>query len=1054
MKRFYTIVVSLLILAVCFATNFKTTAQIETDQAASTVQASPNIVISQFQTAGGNPGDEFIELHNITSNNFDLNGFRLVYRSASGTGDVSIVNWTSGTIIAPGGFYLIASTAYDGSTVPDMTFNSASCSCALSAGGGGLAIRSGAVNSGVVIDAVGYGSATNAFVETRVTNAPPTGGSQSRAGNGCQDTDNNANDFSTVNPSAPRNAASSANACSGGSGGTTILAGGGASPNTVSPGGMTLLTVSVLPATTPPSTGISVFGNLTNIGGASNQQFFDDGTNGGDVTANDNIFSYTATIPADASGGVRNITATVSDAQTRTANVSISITINAPVVGEDHLALGNPSNATSNVANENNYLMLKPQYSLSYNRSRATPNWVSWRLDNSWLGSAPRRDLFRPDTTLPFGWYQVTDSSYSGSGFDRGHHTPSGDRTRSPEDNSATFLMTNMMPQSAGNNQGPWNDLEIYSRSLIPQGNELYISMGGTGSGGVGTGGSVVHTIDNGRITVPAQTWKVILVLPVGDNDASRVNNNTRTIAVIMPNINSIYDNDWQQYLVTVDEVEALTGYDFFSNVAPETQAVIESRVDGQTNTTPTITAQSDVARQQGNGVSNSQIGTAGDADQTENTLVVTVNGGSSATVNGVTLSGISIDAAGVITANIVATPSAAAAMFTLRVTDNQGSFKETTLNVAITPGSYEADIDPRATNGNQVVDSGDLIQIRRFVNRTDTPNAATNEFQRADSAPLDPATGKYGNGIIDAEDIVQTIRYANRSDSQRSAAGPTDPTASGAQPATAGKEKEQPTSSGRRASEGLTNVQRQLSVQSVNGSASGTVVVNILVDAIGDEAQYALTLNFDPNVLTLAPSASSATSAGAGGTRQCSLPAETTGELACTVGDFPNDQVWSSRNDIGEIAAGDGQVLLTVRFVINANAAPSSTTQLSITHESFSDDAPPSTGVLTVVNGTVTMTGPSAATGGVGGRVTNTVGIGIGGVTVSLLDTASGATQTALTNGDGRYTFANLTVSTDYLVSVRLAGHSFSPASRQLTLQDEARQLNFTATSKKNRRR
>ena len=55
------------------------------------------------------------------------------------------------------------------------------------------------------------------------------------------------------------------------------------------------------------------------------------------------------------------------------------------------------------------------------------------------------------------------------------------------------------------------------------------------------------------------------------------------------------------------------------------------------------------------------------------------------------------------------------------------------------------------------MVDSDDIIQIHRFVNRVDVPNSATNEFQRADSATYNPATSTYGNGVIDADDIIQT---------------------------------------------------------------------------------------------------------------------------------------------------------------------------------------------------------------------------------------------------------------------------------------------------------
>ena len=115
--------------------------------------------------------------------------------------------------------------------------------------------------------------------------------------------------------------------------------------------------------------------------------------------------------------------------------------------------------------------------------------------------------------------------------------------------------------------------MENYLRTLVTAGNnELYIVSGGVG---------LQYFIANGHVAVPAQTWKVVIVLPVGTNDAARVTTATRTIAVLMPNSGTI-NTDWRTHRVSVDQVEALTGYDFFSNVAAGTQAVIETRVDNQ----------------------------------------------------------------------------------------------------------------------------------------------------------------------------------------------------------------------------------------------------------------------------------------------------------------------------------------------------------------------------------------------------------------------------------------------------------------------------------------
>jgi endonuclease G, mitochondrial len=244
----------------------------------------------------------------------------------------------------------------------------------------------------------------------------------------------------------------------------------------------------------------------------------------------------------------------------------------------DNMAMGNPSGAVADPYYYWNYLMVKTQYTMSYHRDRGTPNWVSWHLDPTWLGSTPRQDNFSADATLPTGWYRVQGTSYSGSGFDRGHNCPSADRTYSVADNSATFLMSNMIPQAPNNNQQTWANLENYCRTLVNQGNELYIIMGSYGTGGTGSAGTFT-TIDNGHVTVPNRIWKVIVVLLQGSNDVSRVSTSTRVIAVNTPNNNTL-SSSWGGYRTTVDAIESATGYNLLSNVSTSIQSVIEAKVD------------------------------------------------------------------------------------------------------------------------------------------------------------------------------------------------------------------------------------------------------------------------------------------------------------------------------------------------------------------------------------------------------------------------------------------------------------------------------------------
>ncbi|MBS7563668.1 DNA/RNA non-specific endonuclease [Mucilaginibacter sp. Bleaf8] len=242
----------------------------------------------------------------------------------------------------------------------------------------------------------------------------------------------------------------------------------------------------------------------------------------------------------------------------------------------DNLLLGNPSNAATN--STDNYLMATPYYTLSYNCSKGGPNWVSWYVGKVTLGDAERENDFRPNAKLPKSCYLVLNTSYQGSGFERGHNCPSADRTSSTAANSATFLMTNMIPQAPANNQHTWGNLENYERLLVKQGNEVYVIMGSYGTGGYGTRGYRT-TIDNGHIQVPSQIWKVIVVIPDGSDDLHRINQNTRVIAVNTPNNNGV-DANWTKYICTVRDIEKATGYNLLSKLPKSVQDAIETKKD------------------------------------------------------------------------------------------------------------------------------------------------------------------------------------------------------------------------------------------------------------------------------------------------------------------------------------------------------------------------------------------------------------------------------------------------------------------------------------------
>jgi endonuclease G len=230
-----------------------------------------------------------------------------------------------------------------------------------------------------------------------------------------------------------------------------------------------------------------------------------------------------------------------------------------------------------------NYLIDMGYYTESYNSTKAEPNWVSWHLDASnTTNVSSRLNNFAAFNGLPGSWTAVQSSSYNYStyGFDRGHNCPSADRTSSVNANSATFLMTNMIPQAPNNNQGTWNDLEGYLRDQVTAGNEVYIIMGSYGTGGTGLNGPF-NTIVSGdvHVNIPSNVWKIAVIVPVGNGDISRVSASTRVIAVNTPNVNSI-NRDWKQYRVTVRDIETATGYNLLSNLPQNVQDAVETEKD------------------------------------------------------------------------------------------------------------------------------------------------------------------------------------------------------------------------------------------------------------------------------------------------------------------------------------------------------------------------------------------------------------------------------------------------------------------------------------------
>ncbi len=194
-------------------------------------------------------------------------------------------------------------------------------------------------------------------------------------------------------------------------------------------------------------------------------------------------------------------------------------------------------------------------FDLGYNEQFEQASWVAYVLTRGKIesGHVDRTNNFRPDKSITTGSASLKD--YKGSGFDRGHLAPAGDMKWNPIAMSESFLMSNMSPQAPSFNRGIWRRLEEQVRSWAIEKDSLYVITG-----------PVLEPIDSfigeNEVGVPGLYFKVLVDLSPPDHDF---------IAFILPNTGSADDLD--QYAITVDSLEIITGYDFFAD-APDQEVI------------------------------------------------------------------------------------------------------------------------------------------------------------------------------------------------------------------------------------------------------------------------------------------------------------------------------------------------------------------------------------------------------------------------------------------------------------------------------------------------
>ncbi|HEY4101932.1 MAG TPA: DNA/RNA non-specific endonuclease [Gemmatimonadales bacterium] len=240
---------------------------------------------------------------------------------------------------------------------------------------------------------------------------------------------------------------------------------------------------------------------------------------------------------------------------------------------------GDPTAASASTPDD--FLITRPQYTISYNQSRGTPNWVSYELDaRQMVAGQDRCNCFTADPLLPVA-KQILTSDYTNGGFDRGHMTRSADRTAGNTDNAATFYLTNVVPQTADLNEGVWAQFEDAIADSAEAGRAVYIITGPIFS----PGHSLTFLKGEGKVAIPDSTWKVVLIGP-RPNGVPFTHGSIQTwdnvagltiLAVNMPNIAGVRSDPWQKYLTTVDRIEASTGQNYLSLLGQPFQDALEA---------------------------------------------------------------------------------------------------------------------------------------------------------------------------------------------------------------------------------------------------------------------------------------------------------------------------------------------------------------------------------------------------------------------------------------------------------------------------------------------
>lgn len=216
------------------------------------------------------------------------------------------------------------------------------------------------------------------------------------------------------------------------------------------------------------------------------------------------------------------------------------------------------------IKNKPEQILRRIGYTVSYNKDTRLPNWVAWHLTADRLqGNAKRQQkAFHEDEDVAEP--RATDWDYYNSRYDRGHMCPAGDNKWSKEAMWQSFLFTNICPQNPNLNRGDWNEMENMCRKWAREYGDIYVVCG-----------PVLYkgrhkTIGKNKVTVPEGFFKVVLCM----------RGTPKAIGFIYKN--AAGNRPKGDYVNSVDEVERITGYDFFPALPDKVERKVEAKADAK----------------------------------------------------------------------------------------------------------------------------------------------------------------------------------------------------------------------------------------------------------------------------------------------------------------------------------------------------------------------------------------------------------------------------------------------------------------------------------------